>query len=166
MTDLLTHVERHWKAQGRAHGPPATSLDIAAFEARYDVRLPVDLRQYFLALNGSELGRNGPMDELLLSFWHLSEIRPLSEEAPELRVRDGEHWFVIADHSTHVHAYVVRLSSDLGAQMPMAVLYNDVIIHVAPSFGAFLTGYVRGDLEMLFPDPTPEWTAKYRDRAI
>ncbi len=166
MRKVLERVERHWATQRFGHGPPAAAGDLDAFENRYGVRLSSELRAYFLTLNGSEGGMNGPMDDYLLSFCHLSEVRPLGEAAPELGAPNADQWFVVADHSIGVHLYVVRLSDNSAAPTPVAVVYDEFIVVVAPSFEAFLDGYCARDEDMLFPDVPPEWSAKYHAPAI
>jgi hypothetical protein len=161
VTELLALVERYWATQSLAPGPGATAADVAAFEARYHVRLPNDLRAYFLALNGSEAGKNGPMDDFLIAFWHLGEVVPLSEEVPDLAAPDAEHWFVFADHCLWIHAYVIRLSDNPTAPTPVAVLYDEFLVEIAPSFGAFLEGYLARDQDLLFPEVPAAWAEKH-----
>ena len=164
MTDLLARISEHWATRGIAHGSPISSADVATFEERYAVRLPADLRSYVFELNGSEQGSNGPMDDQLLTFWHLAEMRPLNEAEPTVNNHDAARWFVIADHSISVHEYVVALSADPAAPSPVAVVYDDFLVEVAPSFSAFLEGYLANDQLMLFPDVPTGWMAKYGDR--
>ena len=165
MQDLLAAVAQRWRDQRVEPGPPASIKDVAEFEARYQVSLPVDMRAYFMTLNGSADGSNGPMDDLLIAFWHLSEVRPLSDEFPA-KLPDSHDYFGFADHSIFVHVYAVRITRDEHNPGPVFVLYDDVLVPIARSFRTFLEGYVTNDQEMLFPDPSPEWVAKYRDRAV
>lgn len=151
MSTVLERLERYWASQGLGHGPPAAPGDLAGFESHYGVRLPSDLHAYFRAMNGSEAGMNGPMDDYLLSFCNLSEVRPLSEVAPELGAPNADEWFMIADHSIGVHPYVVRLSAASADPAPVAVVYNEFVVVVAPSFEAFLDGYCNRNEDMLFP---------------
>jgi hypothetical protein len=164
VTDLLANLKDHWRQQGISHGPPVSRAQILEFEARYGVSLPADLRAYLTALNGSELGRNGPMDDQLISFWHLSEIRPLSEEHPESAIPHGRSYFVFADYSIDVHAYVIRLSPDPRAPAPVMVALDELLIEVAPSFSAFIERYRAGDSAVLFPDLPAEWFVRHGPR--
>jgi hypothetical protein len=154
--DLLANVERHWEKQRISHGPPASPSQLDEFETRYGVNLPDDLRAYFDTLNGSELGSNGPMDDHLLSFWHLSEIRSLAEERSADTPPSHRSSFVFADHSIGVHAYAVRLSPDARAPAPVSVIYDELQIEVSPSFRTFLERYLAGDIAVLFPDLPPK----------
>lgn len=164
MTQPFGAIERRWREAGHGRGPPVSDAGVAAFEARYGVRLPEVVRAYFSMLNGSEDGQNGPMDDHLLAFWHLTEVRPVADEYPG-RFAAATPYFVFADYSISVHAYAVRLSSDAGQAAPVAVIYDEFLLEVAPSFPAFLHGYVADDLEMLFPDPPAAWTEKYCHRS-
>ena len=153
VTTLLFALERHWRQLGFSYGPPVAPAQLDEFERRYGVRLPTDLRAYFTTLNGSELGKNGPMDSHLISFWHLSELCPLHEERPAAPIPDGKSYFVFADYSIGVHDYVIELAADARAPSSVMVAYDDVLIEVATSFTAFLERYLVGDGAVLFPDP-------------
>jgi hypothetical protein len=164
VTTLLVNLEHHWRRQGIAHGPPVAPLQLDEFEMRYGVRLPTDLRAYFVTLNGSELGRNGPMDDQLISFWQLSDLRPLSEERPAAPIPDTKSYFVFADYSIGVHDYVIGLSADVRAPASIMVAYDDVVIEVATSFTVFLEQYLEGNSAVLFPDLPAEWHAREANR--
>jgi hypothetical protein len=51
--------------------------DVAEFEQRHNVRLPSDLREYFLTLNGGILGHEGSADNDLISFWRLDQVESI-----------------------------------------------------------------------------------------
>ncbi|HEX8905448.1 MAG TPA: TonB family protein [Longimicrobiaceae bacterium] len=157
MTELLDAVRRRWTAEGVAPATPASAGDVAAFETRYGVRLPGDVRAYLLALNGAEDGKLGAMDDRFLSFWNLAELRPLPEEAPGFANFPGAaSCFAFADHLAWSHAYALRLSGDENASAPVSVLYGPgAVIETAPSFRAFLEAYLAGDETVLFPDSGP-----------
>ena len=161
MTSVLDALIGHMKRQDIARGPTVTAREIAAFESRHDVRLPEDVRAYFIHLNGCEFGHDGPWDDQLLSFWHLSQLRPLSVEFPQHSIRDGERFFAFADYSIDVHCYAIRLSADNSDSTPVAVLYDEFLVTVAPSLTAFFERYLVGDQEVLFPDPPAEWHHKH-----
>jgi hypothetical protein len=162
--DLLAQLERHWSQQGHSHGPPVTLAQLDEFERRYGVKLPLDMRAYFTALNGSELGSDGPMDSQLISFWHLSEIRPLTDERPAALSPPGKSCFVFADYSIGVHDYVIGLAADARTPSSVMVAYDDVVIEVAASFTTFLQRYLEGDSAVLFPDLPPGWNVRQEQR--
>lgn len=146
-------VKKHLRLQGIARGPIVTAEQVVVFEKRYGVQLPGDVREYFEEFNGSELGSGGPMDDQLLAFWHLSEVRPLSEELPDSSIPQADRYFVFADHSIWVHAYAIRLSSDPSESTPVVVVYDAAVGEVAPSMSAFFERYLAGDQTTLYPDP-------------
>ena len=66
--DLLQRLRDRWTGLGIANPTLPTEADVAAFEARYGVRLPALLRSYFLTVNGTALGRLESEDPDLVSF--------------------------------------------------------------------------------------------------
>jgi len=153
--DLLAAVRERWTALGIANHSPASQSDIGAFESRYGVVLPDDLRAYFATLNGTALGACGMEDEDLLGFWHLDQVHSFAEESslPTNDPPEAAHVFVIADHSIWVHAFGVLLSADRQAPAPIVTDVAQPYHQVAPSFSEFLEGYLRRDSNMIYPDP-------------
>jgi hypothetical protein len=91
-------------------------------------------------------------DEDLISFWHLDQIRSLSELQPSGAIRDGDRLFVFADWSIDAHAWAVRLSSDAAAEAPIMIVYRQPQ-QVASSFEDFLSQYLLRSKSVLFPQP-------------
>jgi hypothetical protein len=147
MNPLLEAVGRIWEQRGVRNPVTATPAVVDAFEAKYRVKLSPLVREFFCELNGTEMGYLGMDDEHLIGFWHLDQVRPLSEECPDC-VTEERDLFVFADCSIWVHAYAVRLSADdrltsvffLGGGAPKAL---------AETFEDFRRGYVRGDERFL-----------------
>ncbi|MBI1851930.1 MAG: SMI1/KNR4 family protein [Planctomycetes bacterium] len=150
MKDLLAGVEQRWIEQRLAHGPPASPEDISAFEARYRVRLPADLRAYFMTLNGSHDASAGPCDEDLISFWHLAELRPFDEPGAGPPLPPSDSLFVFADWSINALLWAVQLSGDSNSSLPVFLVGGESPVEVAPSFAAFLEGYLTRNMSMLF----------------
>ena len=147
MEVLLDQVKRHWAAQKARPGRGAGADQIDAFERRYQVTMPDDLRAYFCTLNGLEAGQHGEMVDEFMSFWNLDQVRSVAEE---LECIDGRDLFVFADHSLWAHAYAIRLSMSphVGGEVYLVGGRNP--LRVAASFDAFLRGYLANDLAMLF----------------
>jgi hypothetical protein len=60
-----------WRAKGVRLEPPATESELAALEAAFGVRLPRDVREFYLEANGmSDL----EYDDHEMSFWSISKI--------------------------------------------------------------------------------------------
>ena len=151
----LASVGQRWAAQGIAYDRPASDADVAAFEARYGVVLPPDLRAYFTTLNGTAVGAYGMQDEHLLGFWHLDEVRTFAEELAGNGPSPPEaaRTFVIADHSIWVYGFGIRLAGDSATATPVVVDIGSPYHQVAASFTEFLEAYLRGDEAVIYPDP-------------
>jgi TonB family protein len=160
--ELIERVAQFWAGQGLVPEAPATDADIAAWEARRGLAMPRELRAWFTTLNG--MGDEGGAfdDELLITFYPLQLFVPLPEDAPSFaEAEDAASYFVFADHLSWSHGYGVRLGGEDPQATPVFCIYApDLIMPVAPSFGAFLELYLAGDHAALFPDPPAEWTAR------
>jgi TonB family protein len=148
--EILAEMGRRWAADGFGRGPSLTEADVAAFEARHGRGLPADARAYFLALNG--FAGCAAMDEELLTFWNLSRVRPLSEEAPSLNVPDAESYFVFVDYLIWSHAYALRLHPGENPTAEVVFVDDGRPVVVAGSLTEFLEGYLRSDFAMFFPE--------------
>jgi hypothetical protein len=144
-------LRKCWLRQGVGLNPGASADDLAAFEARYHVRLPSDLRDYFAAVNGfggSGFGTDGEG----ITFLGLGEVKPLSEYwSPD--VPDADDYFVLADFDISAHVYAIRLLNNSGAGNPVVVVYDGRPVEVAGSFSEFAEGYLENNNAVLFPDP-------------
>ena len=138
-------VKRHWLRQGirLCHG--ASAAQISAFESKYDVRLPEDMRECLSVVNGFE---NGECDDEYITFFLLEEIERLNASAWGLPA-PADSYFVFADWSISAHVYAIHLSKE--------IIYNPVVVtceklvKVADSFGEFMQGYVEGNYAVLYP---------------
>lgn len=160
--ELLERVAQFWAGQGLVPEAPATEADIAAWEARFGLALPRELRTWFTTLNG--MGDEGGAfdDDLLITFYPFQLFVTLPEDAPSFAVaEDAASYFVFADHLSWSHGYGVRLGGEDPEATPVFCIYApDLIMPVAPSFPAFLELYLAGDHAALFPEPPAEWTAR------
>jgi hypothetical protein len=149
---LIDSLRQDWEAQGIANLQLPTSRDLADFEARHGVRLPADLADYFLRVNGTREGRCGMEDGDLISFWHLDQIETLAVISPEDPTPQADRLFVFADWSIEAHAWAVRLSDDVATAAPVVITYCPAQ-EVASSFEEFLRGYLEREDWALFPKP-------------
>lgn len=148
----LTALRERWRQRGILHEPGASEAECAAFEQHYGVTLPPDLRAYFTTLNGTVSGAYGMDDDDLLGFWHLDEVRTLSEQGVESGP-EAARSFVIADHSIWVHAFAVQLTPIPGAPTPVVADIGQPLTRVAESFTEFVEEYLARNLDVLYPDP-------------
>ncbi len=90
-----------------------TEKEIVSFEAKYRVVLPLDVRQYFMAANGT----GDAMDEVLCRFWPLMEVKPVHDVLELERFNCPDRFaypdcFLFADHCTRSWDYALQLTND------------------------------------------------------
>jgi hypothetical protein len=104
-------LKEYWLSQGLAVNPGVSQEELTAFEHKYKVLLPRDLRDYFLTVDGMA---QGVTDNALIRFWSLKEVKPVPEEAPAysdpLYIENAESLYLFADYCIWSHAYAIRLS--------------------------------------------------------
>lgn len=149
MVVIIDVLKKHWTTQGIAFGPPVFMDDIEAFERKYSVLLPEDVREYLLKINGMNCNC---CDENLIRFWSLSEVTPLSELGDYRRHPESPYYFVFADWSLSAREYAIRLSSDPSAKNTVVVT-DSPAVEVAKSFQEFIQHYLAGNAAVLFPAP-------------
>lgn len=145
MTSVGELVKQHWLRQGIKLRRGASEGELAAFESKYNVCLPEDMRECFSVVNGFENSGGWDVDNEMITFFSLEEIESLSAS-------DAISYFVFADWSISAHVYAIRLSKDCAALTPVVVTH-DKLVKVANSFGEFMKGYAEGSEAMLFPPP-------------
>lgn len=149
---LAETLKRFWLHQGVKLNAGASETELGAFERKYNVRLPEDLREYFATVNGFRGLEHWVTDENLISFLSLDEVQPLNEYwSPD--IAGGESYFVFADCSLSAHVYAIRLSGDSGRGNAVVAVYDSKPVKVANSFAEFAAGYLDGSKAILFPEP-------------
>ena len=155
-------VRDRWVSSGVLVRPGLPEERISAFEHRYGVRLPEDLRRFYSLMDG--MG-DGDSDEAWISFWPLSEVGSVPEKLSDFRgipdyggievsLPDASSYFVFADHSIWVHVYAVRLSSDPAGPGPVVwIAGGDCWKQMSASFAEFLGKYEESPCSVLFPRP-------------
>ena len=134
-----------WRSSNIAIRPGVSPDDIDAFQNKYGVVLPVDVRKYFMTSDG--IGDD--MDDDNFRFWPLSEVKPVHEE-----LADTEHGiypdrfaypncFVFADYCIWCWAYAVKLTDDPTQPAPVfGVTASETPgQQIAPSFREFMVNY-------------------------
>jgi hypothetical protein len=143
MPDIYDRLLTYWKRRGifpATHR--ATPLEIAAWEQKYGLRLPTDLREYVMRVNGFLHAETLEFDNQGNSLLPLSAMVPEEEWASR-----PSHFqrFVFADHMIQCSWWCFRLSTDftettafyLGGQMTLG---HDRLI--ASSVEEFLELYI------------------------
>ncbi len=141
---LWDRVHDVWRRSSIAIRRGVTHEQIAMFEAEYGVRLPLDVRNYFLAADGT----GNEMDEGFYRFWPLSELKPVAD----LLISEHHTYpdrfaypdcFVFADHCVSCWWYAVRLTRDASQPAPVFRVTGDTEPgeEMAPSFCDFMERY-------------------------
>jgi hypothetical protein len=151
MNSVSELVKTHWLRQGIKLRRGASESEVTAFEAKYDVCLPKDMREFFSVVNGFD-NRNGEVvDNDMITFFSLEEIERLNVSDWSIAA-PGESHFVFADWSISAHVYAVRLSKDCAASGAIVVVY-DALVKIADSFAEFMQAYLEDNKAVLFPEP-------------
>ena len=153
---VIEALRERWRAEGILNVRGATEGELAAFETRYDIVLPPDLRQYFATVNGTVTGQYGIDDQDLLGFWHLDQVHTFAEESGALGDHDVEarRTFALADHSIWCFAFGIQLSNDRTAATPIVCDVSTSLQKVAGSFTEFISRYLRREESVLYPTPS------------
>jgi hypothetical protein len=145
-------LKNHWLSQGIEVNPGVSKEELRAFESKYQVTLPIDLRDYFLTVNGMA---QGVTDDALIRFWSLNEVKPIPEEAPDYSdpsyIEEAESLFLFADYCIWSHAYAIRLSSRSESPNPVIIIGDETPTRLFESFSALVNNYL-SDPDRLLPN--------------
>lgn len=133
----LSEMVARWKHQGIAR-PGAGRADIDNVERLHGVRLPSELASLFLLADGM---REDEMDDHMIHFWPISELKPVYEEVPEEYRSVHEGFFLFADYSLWTHGYAIKIDSSANAGM-IAIVGKEQPVAVATSFSIFIDNYL------------------------
>lgn len=146
VSSLWRRIVDGWRSVHAGNSSGTSSEAIAAFECKYHVVLPTDVREYFLTVDGMD---ENDMDGALNRFWPLGEVKPVEEELSDSKgVVYPDRFaypdcFVFADHCLNCWDYAVRLTADPTQQ---ATVYRVTASdkpgeQMAPSFREFMAKY-------------------------
>ena len=140
--DVWSRLAEYWRDIGLNVPPGVDATAIRAFESKYRVTLPADLRGYFSTVNGS----GEDMDEDLYRFWSLAELKPVHEELEDHHPGRYAYpdCFVFADHCIWCWGYAVRITEDKEASGPVFRVtgWDAQGEQMATSFVAFMESYL------------------------
>ncbi|MBI1281041.1 MAG: hypothetical protein GC179_23145 [Anaerolineaceae bacterium] len=117
-------------------GKPASAEEIAAFEAKYNVRLPQDVLEYFLKINGiSYFG--GFIALEAIDKWGLITDQGYDPEYVNKYVPDTQLYIRFGNYDISVWDWLIQLDSNPNAETPIFVLHEK-FTKIANSFSDFL----------------------------
>ena len=158
MTDIGDRLEAYWKTQS-IEPPVGVSEDrLRQFENRFSMNLLLDIRNYFLRING--MGSRNEVDDDFFSFGPSEDVVPASEISEEEFIEDRSSNFVFADHSIELFSFAIHLGSSESFFHPVIAIHSDPGEYrtsmVARSFSEFVERYLfdensRIDLSAGFP---------------
>lgn len=156
MSNIGRRLKDHWESHDLECDPGVSDHSLEAFERRYDVALPCDMREYFSVVNGTGHVRDEPVetgteqlyDEEFFSFWPLELVRPLKQDSPEVDVEQFESLFLFADHSIWCPAFAIALSKDRTVTNRVINVYVSPGVvtvgrQVSNSFTEFVEAYIQ-----------------------
>jgi hypothetical protein len=139
---VLQELKQHFIDDGVQINPPVSVEELALFEQKYGVVLPVDLKDYFLLFNGTGQGNFG---ESGYAFFSLEELEPICETSDlnEEEKSIYSNCFAFSDYMIWCWGYVVRLNSVAGDNPVFSIyLSSPSDLKVANSFSEFVSIYL------------------------
>ncbi|MDQ2831595.1 MAG: SMI1/KNR4 family protein [Chloroflexota bacterium] len=128
---------QYWTSLGYVVKTGASEQSLRAFEARYQVLLPSDVREYFALYGGFEGQAN--WDDYFIGFWPLESVVRLSDEDGEYMLPNSlgpsNTYFIIGDYLINSHFYAIQLTQDPSGS-------NAVVAYESYKFGDSFTAFV------------------------
>lgn len=123
MLALIEKMKDRWSSQGMLIPPGVSEERLVAFESRYSVRLPRDVREFLEAVDGPG---QYLCDEQFFALWPLDEFRTIRVEWPEATaLPDPDSYVVFSDHSIHCPTYAIRMGRDPDGPNPILAIFSD-----------------------------------------
>lgn len=146
MSTLAEKLKAYWISSGAKIRSAARPEAIEAFEARYEVQLNDDLRDYFLVVNGLE---EGEWDDHMTEWYSLEKWQRLTETGWSLNgFQDLASYFLFADYSLDALGYVIRLSANRSDPNLIMRLGGDPEL-IAESFSQLIEAYLADPATLL-----------------
>ena len=137
----------YWQSCGLAIQQGVAVSRINEFEGKYQVLLPLDLKSYFLQVDGMKTTLNDCKDKEGFCFWSLSEVKTVELELSQVRIEpytahNLESFFVFVDYFDWSWAYAIYLSPEPADQNQVILIGKEDPIKIADSFTAFVDLYI------------------------
>jgi hypothetical protein len=155
MADTISRLLVHWADAGAQPAGGVTDEEIQAFEAKYSIRMPNDLRSYFLKVNGMRPDWHCDQDSNGFTFLPLAKLRCLGTLAYDGSgaEADSPRLFVFADYLTASWEYAIGLWSREREDNPVFLIDSPNKI-VANSFSEFVDLYLIDSPKLYLPQKT------------
>ena len=125
---------------------------IGELEGRCHIRMPADLRSYFMTMNGSA----GEYAYGIIRFWNLNDFKSVEEEmrnkssvASQIMyayrdkpVENAAQYFIFADCMIDSQFYAIHLTSALDGLSRIILLDGSEPVKVADTFSQFIDLYI------------------------
>jgi hypothetical protein len=146
MNTPVARLKAYWESSGARGNQPASPEEIQAFETRYGVHVPDDLREYFLVING--LAEN-EWDEEMIEWYplHRWKTLPEAEWVPE-GLQNPEAYFLFADYCLCGWGYAIYLSANRSNPTPVICVGAEVP-PMAQSFSELIEAYLTNPSSLL-----------------
>ena len=140
---------QRWATAGLVLRPGASHAVLRDFEQRHAIRLPVEMRALYKAVDGME---ENVMDGELVRFWQLSELKPPSNEIYRNASSDVAYagYYLFADWSLWAHGYAVQLARE-DSHGAVAIVAHATPRVLTNTFEEFLHLYIRNDPALFVP---------------
>jgi len=155
MESLWRHLIESWRSQNLPIQKACEEDDIKSFETKYKIALALDIREYFLNVNGMTPYFPGYQDKEGFSFWPLERIRTVAEDnealgRPYLRLTEEDSLFLFCDHMDWSWAYAAKIHPGSGAAEGIYLVCCRNPIKIAGSFSEFVQLYME-DSDQVYP---------------
>ena len=147
MRTIARKLISHWEASSISISIGVAEGQIREFEHRYHVVMPLDIREYFLQVDGMQMTLNDCKDKEGFSFWPLRRVKTVKEELNRsagkyTEAKGAESFFVFADYLDWSWAYAIYLSDDLSTRNKVVLIGKGLPIEIADSFTDFVNLYL------------------------
>ena len=152
LTPAVQRLQDYLLSQGIPSNHGVSECKIAEFEHHQRVRIPADLRHYFMTMNGTA----GAYAYGIIRFWNLDEFKSVAEEIGNTHPKSAviqakynelfkcaENYFVFADSLHESQLYAIHLSLCENAEASQIVMLDgSEPIAVANTFSKFIDTYI------------------------
>jgi hypothetical protein len=142
-------LDRHWRSLGlQSEEGGANEGVIGAFESRFSILMPTELRLYFKHVNGMSMRGGHDVDDNGFSFLPLEKVQTVGAFSSEIgwTIGDGvghKTAFVFVDYLQWCNAYAFETASQRAGAIYL--LGNEEPKIVAPSMSEFAAMYLADD---------------------